>query len=167
MSGFYMRAFEPSDWEAVAQIYWEGIETRLATFADEVPSYEAWDQGHLSHSRLVAVSELDHKVLGFAVLSPTSSRCVYKGVAEVSLYIGEANRGCGIGKALLNALIESSEQNGIWTLQSGIISKNKASLKLHEACGFRLIGIRERIAQMRGSEWMDVSLMERRSSLTF
>lgn len=162
MSDLYVRAFEPSDWEAVSKIYEEGILTRLATFVEEVPSYEDWHQSHLEHSRLVAVDPKNHKIMGFGVLSPTSSRCVYRGVAEVSLYVAEASRGQGVGTLLLNALIASSEANGIWTLHSGIISKNTASLKLHAACGFRLIGYRERIGHMKDLGWLDVSLMERR-----
>ena len=104
-------------------------------------------------------------MLGWAALSMTSSRCVYAGVAEVSIYIGEKYKGKGIGTALLNKLIELSEENGFWTLQSGIISKNTRSIELHKKCGFRKIGIREKVAKMNNKEWMDVTFMERRSTI--
>ena len=130
-----------SDWQQVADIYLEGIKTGLATFAAEVPTFEDWDNSHVSSCRLVARS--GDSILGWAVLSPTSSRCVYAGVAEVSIYIGEKYKGQGVGTALLQDLIKSSEENGFWTLQSGIIRENLASIELHKKCGFREIGIRE------------------------
>lgn len=151
------------DWEQVAYIYLEGIKTGKATFQTEVPTWENWNNGHVSSCRLVA--RLGDKVLGWGALSPTSSRCVYAGVAEVSIYIGENYRGRGVGKALLEALIKLSEENGFWTLQSGIIKENTSSIVLHEKCGFRKIGLREKVAKMENGKWHDVVLMELRSKV--
>lgn len=149
-----------SDSEAVLAIYLEGIATGNATFETTTPEWEAWDASHLSHSRLVARS--DGRVVGWAALSAVSGRCVYGGVAEVSVYVGESGRGLGIGRALLQALIESSEANGIWTLQAGIFRENDASLAIHLKHGFREIGYRERIGKQNGI-WRDTILLERRS----
>jgi phosphinothricin acetyltransferase len=149
------------DWDGVAKIYLEGINTGKATFQSEIPSWEAWNNGHIEACRIVA--RLGDKILGWAALSPTSSRCVYAGVAEVSIYIGEEYRGQGIGKAILDTLVKRSEEKGFWTLQSGIIKENTASIELHKSCGFREIGIRERVAKMNNVIWHDVVLMERRS----
>ncbi|MDF2883690.1 MAG: sortase-like acyltransferase [Clostridiaceae bacterium] len=151
----------PEDWKQVAKIYEEGINTGMATFQMEIPTWENWDKSHINSCRLVARSE--NSILGWAALSPTSSRCVYAGVAEVSIYIGEKYRGLGVGKTLLNALIEDSEENGYWTLQSGIIRENTSSLELHKKCGFREIGMREKVAKMNNGQWHDTVLMERRS----
>ncbi len=150
----------PADWDAVRAIYQEGIDTGLATFELTSPEWEIWDKAHLAVCRLVA--KRDGQVLGWAALSPYSSRAVYAGVAEVSVYIGAAARGQGIGKTLLNALIEESERCGLWTLQAGIMSNNAASIRLHRLCGFREVGYRERIGQLHGV-WSNVVLMERRS----
>ncbi|WP_459481233.1 N-acetyltransferase family protein [Clostridium saccharoperbutylacetonicum] len=152
-----------SDWDEVSQIYLEGINTGIATFQNSVPTFEAWDNGHIESCRLVAKS--DGKVLGFITLSATSSRCVYSGVAEVSIYVGENYRGLGIGHALMIDMIKLSEENNFWTLQSGIIKENVASIELHKSCGFREIGIREKIAKMDNGIWHDTLLMERRSKL--
>lgn len=154
---------EQSDWEKVANIYLEGIKTRIATFQTEVPTWQEFDNSHISSCRLVARSHND--VLGFGVLSSTSSRCVYAGVAEVSIYIGEKYKGQGIGTVLLKKLIAASEENGFWTLQSGIIRENIASIELHKKCGFREVGIREKIGKMNNQAWMDVVFMERRSKI--
>jgi L-amino acid N-acyltransferase YncA len=151
------------DWEGVAKIYLEGINTGRATFQTEVPTWGNWNSSHISSCRLVAC--LDNKVLGWGALSPTSSRCVYAGVAEVSIYIGEEFREKGIGTALLNNLVRVSEKDGFWTLQSGIIKENTASIALHKRCGFREIGVRERVGKMSNGKWYDVVLMERRSSI--
>ena len=144
-----------SDWEQVAKIYLEGINTKKATFQTQVPTFEEWDNGHIESCRLVARAE-QGTVLGWVALTKTSNRCVYMGVAEVSIYIGEKFRGI---------VIEESEKNGFWTLQSGIISENEASVELHKKCGFRIVGIREKIARMDNKTWHDVVFMERRSDL--
>lgn len=159
---FGIEAMRVEDWPAVAAIYEEGIATGEATFAAVVPDYAAWDQEHLSHSRLVARSE--EQVVGWAALTAVSGRCVYAGVAEVSVYVAAAARGQGVGKALLQALVEASESNGIWTLQAGIFPENEASLAVHRRCGFRVVGRREKLGQMNG-RWRDVLLLERRSRL--
>lgn len=148
------------DWEQVREIYLEGIATGNATFQKEAPSWETWDKGHISDCRIVA--RLDGKILGWGALSPVSSRCVYSGVAEVSIYVGQNSRGKGIGSKLLNSLIKISEQNGYWTLQSGIFPENVSSLKLHVKYGFREVGKRERIGKLDGV-WRDTILLERRS----
>ena len=148
------------DWEAVAAIYEDGIRARTATFETAVPDWTHWDGAHLAEPRLVA--EEDGAVLGWAALSPTSTRPVYAGVAEVSVYVSEDARGRGLGRALLGALVEHSEAAGIWTLQAGVFPDNRASLALHRACGFRTVGIREGIGRLEGA-WRDVVLLERRS----
>lgn len=152
-----------NDWEQVSNIYLEGIQTGKATFQSEIPSWENWNKSHISSCRLVARS--GNEVLGWTALSATSSRCVYAGVAEVSIYIGQKYREHGIGKMLLESLVNLSEKNGFWTLQSGIIRKNSSSIALHKKCGFREIGIREKVAKMNNGEWHDVVLMERRSKV--
>jgi L-amino acid N-acyltransferase YncA len=150
----------PSDWPAVRSIYEEGIATRQATFETEAPDWEHWDRSRLPQGRLVA--RLAGQVVGWGALSPVSSRPVYAGVAEASLYVTAAARGRGIGKRLLQALIEESERAGIWTLQGAIFPENAASLALVKACGFREVGRRERIGRMDG-DWRDTILVERRS----
>ena len=155
-----IRPLKRSDWDAVSKIYGIGISTGIATFETEVPSWEAWDRKYLSHCRLVA--EREGTVIGFAVLSKVSDREVYDGVAEVSVYVGETHRRSGIGKMLLNHLIAQSESHGFWSLQAGIFPENKASIKLHESCGFRVVGIKERIGKLNGV-WHDNVFMERRS----
>jgi L-amino acid N-acyltransferase YncA len=149
-------------WDAVARIYADGIATGHATFETEVPSWERWDAAHLADHRLVALSE--HEVVGWAALSPVSDRCVYGGVAEESVYVAADARGRGVGRALLEALIERSEAAGIWTIQTGIFPENEASVRLHERVGFRIVGVRERLGQHTGV-WRDVLLLERRSPL--
>ena len=149
-------------WPAVRAIYEQGIATGNATFETQAPEWEAWDRAHLTHSRLVAVDEAG-TVLGWAALSPVSSRCVYGGVAELSIYIAAAARGQGVGQQLLRALITDSEANGIWTLQAGTFEENTASIGLHTQAGFRVIGHRERIGQHHGV-WRNTVQMERRSS---
>lgn len=151
----------PQHWEAVKAIYEAGIATGNATFQTSAPSWETWNNDHIAHSRFVAVE--NGVVLGWAALTPVSGRCVYAGVAEVSVHVLPASQGKGVGKVLLNALIESSEANGLWTLQAGIFPENKASVRLHESCGFRIIGAREKIGKMNGV-WRDTLLLERRSN---
>jgi phosphinothricin acetyltransferase len=149
-------------WEKVKQIYESGIATGIATFETMAPSWEKWDKGHLPFARLVAIS--NNEVVGWVALSPVSSRCVYGGVAEVSVYVDEHYKGMGIGKMLLQNLITVSESNGIWTLQAGIFTENIASVKLHESVGFRVIGYREKIGKLR-ENWKDNYILERRSKI--
>ncbi len=144
-------------------IYVEGIATGNATFEQTAPDWDKWDAGHLAGARFVARSG-SGDVLGWAALSGVSSRCVYAGVAEVSIYVAESARGRGIGKMLMARLIAESEAAGIWTLQAGIFPENIASIALHERAGFRIVGTRERMGQMNG-RWRDVVLMERRSAV--
>lgn len=165
----------PDLWPAVREIYREGIATGNATFETDVPDWEKWDSSHRKDCRLVALEPrqegiaevlipLDGAgVLGWAALSPVSLRTVYRGVAEVSVYVAAAARKRGVGKALLEALVRESEANGIWTLQAGIFPENTASIVLHQSCGFREVGVRRRIGKL-GDTWRDVVLMERRSA---
>jgi L-amino acid N-acyltransferase YncA len=153
---------ESRDWAAVLTIYQEGIATGDATFETAVPEWREWDQNHLDDCRLVVRSQ--EQVIGWAALTPVSGRCVYAGVAEVSVYVAAAARGRGVGKALLQALVDASEQAGIWTLQAGIFPENATSIALHRACGFRTVGCRERLGQLSGV-WRDVVAMERRSKV--
>jgi phosphinothricin acetyltransferase len=147
-------------WPDAARIYEAGIATGNATFQTEAPVWEAWDKAHRSDCRLVAVYE--GTVAGWAALSPVSSRPVYAGVAEVSIYVDPAFRGQGVGDALMRALIEESERQGVWTLQSGVFPENSASMRLHQKHGFRVIGTKEKIGKMH-SVWRDVMMLERRS----
>ncbi len=149
------------DWPAVRAIYLEGIATGNATFEKHAPGWEHWNESRLKSPRLVA--RIGSNVAGWAALSPVSRRKVYSGVAEVSVYVGGQARGRGIGRALLSALVEASEKEGIWTLQAGVFPENVASMKLHKGAGFRVVGMRERLGCMDG-KWRDVVLMERRSS---
>jgi len=153
---------QPEDWDAVRAIYIEGISTGNSTFEQSVPNWETWDQGHLPSCRLVA--RAGSEVLGWTALSPVSRRQVYAGVAEFSIYVAERARGRRVGAALLKALIELSEREGIWTLQSGIFPENTASLDLCRRFGFRIVGTRERVGCMHG-RWRDVVLLERRSDV--
>lgn len=150
----------PEDWLPVREIYEEGIATKMATFEISAGTWEKWDQGHLNESRLVMAE--GEEVLGWAALSSVSGRCVYSGVAEVSVYIRSLAKGRGIGTRLLEELIRQSEESGIWTLQAGIFADNHPSIKLHEKMGFRLVGSREKLGQLDGV-WRDIVLMERRS----
>ena len=155
-----VRPLIKSDWEAVSRIYKEGIVTGIATFETEVPNWEDWNAKYIDHCRIVA--ELNHEIVGFAVLSPVSKRDVYKGVAEVSVYVSESHRGQHIGETLLKALIKESEHHGFWTLQAAIFSENESSIRLHEKCGFRIVGVREKIGMLYG-KWHDNHFLERRS----
>jgi len=150
----------PADWPQVRAIYKEGIATGDATFETDAPEWDAWNAAHLPHSRLVA-REGD-AVVGWAALSGVSDRCVYGGVAEVSVYVAAAHRGKGLGRRLLAGLVAESERNGIWTLQAGIFPENTGSIAIHRQCGFREVGRRERLGRMNG-RWRDVLLLERRS----
>lgn len=155
-----IRTFKEQDWTSVSKIYAEGIATGIATFETEVPSLDVWNEKFVKTCRLVA--EIDHQVVGFAVLSKVSNREVYSGVAEVTIYISKDRRGKGIGKELLNALIDESENHGFWTLQAGIFSQNIPSIALHKKCGFREVGVREKIGK-RDGKWHDNYFLERRS----
>lgn len=150
-------------WEQVSKIYAEGITAGNATFQTSIPSWNEWDKAHETKPRLVAIDD-NKMVLGWAALTPVSGRCVYTGVGEVSVYVGTAARGQGIGSKLLQALITESEKNNFWTLQAGIFPENVASIKIHELAGFRVIGKREKIGQMNG-EWRDTLLLEKRSAV--
>jgi len=157
-----IEALTKNDWEVARSIYVEGIATGDATLETDPPSFEEWDSSHLPGCRFIA--RRGDQGVGWAALSPVSNRRVYKGVAEVSLYITASCRGEGIGKALLNALIEASEGAGIWTLESTMFPENAASIRLHKTCGFREVGFRERIGELDG-KWRNTILMERRSLL--
>jgi L-amino acid N-acyltransferase YncA len=148
------------NFSAVAEIYKTGIDTGNATFETIIPSFEEWDKKHLPFGRIVL--EKDETVIGWAALSKVSDRCVYEGVAEVSIYV--AHQGKGLGTVLLQQLIKISESKGIWTLQCGIMRENMASIKLHKKCGFRIIGYREKIGKRNGV-WRDNIIMERRSKI--
>jgi len=160
MDSYTIRNMIPSDWDEVKTIYEEGIRTKNATFETSAGTWKKWDQDHLSEPRLVAQS--DGHILGWTALSPVSGRCIYDGVADVSIYIGTDARGKGVGSALLEKLIEESERQNIWTLQAGIFPENEGSIKLHEKSGFRIVGTREKMGIMDGT-WRDILLMERRS----
>jgi L-amino acid N-acyltransferase YncA len=154
-----VRDLLPLDWEEVAAIYAEGISTGVASFETEPPSWEAWDA---AHSEIRVVAELGGRIAGWCALLPTSDRRCYRGVAEESVYVAGWAQGRGVGRALLEEVIERSEAAGIWTLQAGIFPENKPSLRLHLGCGFRLVGVRERLGEAAGL-WRDVLLLERRS----
>ncbi len=155
-----IRPFLEQDWNSVSRIYTEGIATGIASFETKVPRWDEWNQKYISSCRLVA--EVDNLVVGFAVISQVSNREVYKGVAEVTLYISESHRGKQIGETLLNQLIIESEAKGFWTLNAAIFSENIASINLHKKCGFRIVGLREKLGQRYG-KWHDNYLLERRS----
>jgi L-amino acid N-acyltransferase YncA len=155
-----IRAMQTDDWPAVKAIYEQGIATRQATFETEAPAWDDWDAGHLAEPRLVA--ERAGGVVGWAALSRASSRPCYAGVVEESVYIAESARGQGVGTRLLGELVARADDAGIWTIQTSIFPENVASIALHERCGFRVVGVRERIAQLDGA-WRDTVLLERRS----
>ncbi len=166
----------PEFWPAMRAIYSEGIATSNATFETELPEWEKWDNSHRKDCRLVALDRSNSSaddlktpidmitILGWAALSPVSVRHVYRGVAEVSVYVAAAARGKSVGKALLQSLVEESEAVGVWTLQAGIFPENVASIALHKSCGFREVGVRRRLGKL-GAVWRDVLLLERRSDI--
>ena len=156
-----IRELRPEDWPAVRAIYEEGIRGGNATFETEIPSWERWDT---AHPELRFVAERDGSVVGWAALSPASARHCYRGVGDVSVYVAEEARGSGLGRALLDELIGRSEAAGYWTLNAGVFPENEVSIRLHTACGFREVGVRERIGES-GGIWRDVVLLERRSTL--
>jgi len=159
---FTIEEMKAEDWEDVKSIYLAGIATKNATFEQDVPDWEDWNRNHLETCRFVARE--NNQIIGWAALSPISRRSVYSGVMEVSIYISDHAKGRGVGKTLLNRLVEESEKAGIWTLQGGIFPENEASIAIHKACGFRIVGVRERVGRMDGV-WRDVVLMERRSKI--
>lgn len=156
-----IRAMTRQDWTDVARIYKEGIETGLATFQSSIPTYEEWNKTYLPFCRLVA--EENGTLLGWIAISRVSTRCSYVGVCEISIYVSTTARRKGIGRTLLEAVIAQSEAHGMWTLQSGILQDNQASIALHESMGFRMVGYRERIGKDRQGRWRNTVLMERRS----
>jgi L-amino acid N-acyltransferase YncA len=158
----HIEALTKNDWDDVRSIYLEGIAIGEATLETDPPSFEEWDSSHLSSCRIIV--RRGSQIVGWAALSPVSSRRVYRGVAEVSIYIAASCRGEGIGKALLDALIEASETAGIWTLESSMFPENESSIRLHKSCSFREVGFRERIGELDG-KWRNTILMERRSKV--
>jgi len=154
-----IEALLPADWPAVRAIYEEGLD--VGTFEELVPTWEEWDRGHLVWPRLVARD--GEAVLGWAALAPYSERACYRGVAEDSIYVARSARGRGVGGALLAELVREAEGAHIWTIQASILAGNEPSVALHRRCGFRIVGVREKLARKRG-EWSDVVLMERRSA---
>ncbi len=155
-----IRAITVDDWLWMREIYAQGIATGNATFEVSPADWSNWDQSHLSTCRLAAT--VGEELLGWAALSPVSTRRVYAGVAEVSIYVSAPARGRGTGKRLLEHLVEQSEHAGLWTLQAGLFPENTVSLQLHLSCGFRRVGIRHRLGRLKG-RWRDVILLERRS----
>ncbi len=155
-----IRDLRPEHWPEVARIYGEGIATGDATFETEVPSWEGWDSSHLEAHRVVALDK--GRVVGWAAVSRVSDRCVYGGVVENSVYVGEDARGRGVGRRLLEHLISSTEEAGVWTIQTGIFPENIGSVRLHEQVGFDVVGRRKQLGKLRGV-WRDVLLLERRS----
>lgn len=167
MPSMPIRPMTPADAEAVLAIYQQGIDTGEATFQAQAPDWEEWDAGHHPHSRLVFLNS--EGIAGWAALAPVSSRPVYAGVADISIYVATEAAGQGIGGQLMDAVIEAAEANGIWTIQAGIFPENTASIALHKKHGFRVVGTRERLGLMshgpKSGAWRDVVFMERRSTL--
>jgi L-amino acid N-acyltransferase YncA len=155
-----LRSLLAEDWPAVRAIYLDGIRSGLATFETEAPSWEEWDRAHT----LRIVAERDDAVIGWAAAGPVSARRCYRGVLESSVYVATAARGQGVGHALMRGLIDRSERQGVWTIQTSIFPENRASLALHERCGFRVVGRRERVAK-RDGVWRDTVFLERRSEV--
>jgi len=162
---FALMSMQSDDYPSVSRIFTQGIETGNATYDTAAAVWEDWDAKHLMHSRWVVKSVCEGSVLGWAALSSVSSRVVFSGVAELSIYVDTDFLGQGMGNALMEAVIASSEENGIWMLQSGIFPENQASIALHEKFGFRMVGKRERIGKMANGDWRDIVLLERRSSV--
>jgi len=162
--GIVLAPLSAEHWPAAARIYDEGIAGGDATFEAAAPTWEEFSSARAGLPALVARGA-DGELLGWAALSRVSSRAVYSGVGAVSIYVAPAHAGRGIGRALLEALIEAAERAGLWTLEAGIFPENRASLALHERCGFKLVGVRRRVGQMRDGRWRDVLLYERRSAI--
>jgi L-amino acid N-acyltransferase YncA len=158
----FIRSFTQSDFDSVREIYQQGIDTGNATFETRAKEWDEWNNLMLEVCRLIAVE--NERVVGWAALSPVSNRCVYAGVAEVSVYVASEARGKGVGQALLSKLVEDSEKEGFWTLQAGIFPENESSIALHQKNGFRILGLQEKLGKM-GEKWRDVVLLERRSKV--
>lgn len=159
---YFIREMEDKDWEDVLKIYKQGIESGISTFRKDLPDKKSWESSHLKACRFILCHN-SGSIVGWAALSPTSSRIDYCGVTEVSIYIDKAHQGKKLGEFLLNKIKDEAEKNGIWTLQSSIFQANKASLKLHKKCGFREVGYREKIAKDKNDIWQNTVLMEYRS----
>lgn len=157
---YIVRPMKKDDWSEVVEIYYQGIQTNNATFSTSCPSYEEWDNGHIKDCRFVA--ETDGEVTGWVALAPVSVRECYKGVAELSIYVDVNHAGKSVGELLLKKLLEASEEAGFWTIQSSVFQNNAASLRLHEKCGFRTVGYRERIAKDRFGMWRSTVILEHR-----
>jgi L-amino acid N-acyltransferase YncA len=157
-------AMSAEDWPAVSRIYAAGIAGGNATFEHTVPDWPQWRQARADEPCLVARVP-SSEAIGWAAVSHVSARPVYRGVGEVGIYVDPEWAGRGAGRVLLGALVEASERIGFWALQAGIFPENAASIALHERCGFRLVGTRERIGRMAGGAWRDVLLYERRSTI--
>lgn len=157
---YTVRPMESSDWGSVVEIYYQAVSSGISTFSIECPSYDTWDKTHIAGCRFVA--ELDGEIVGWAALKPFSERECFKGVAEDSVYIDTNHFRKGVGQALLQAVLEASEELGFWTIQAHIFQNNEASVRLHEKCGFRTVGVRERIAKDRIGMWRSTVLMEHR-----
>lgn len=162
MPGMEVVPLRPEHWEAVRAIFLEGLATGDASFEETCPDWVQWDASHLAFCRFVALAH--GEVVGWAALAAVSERCVYAGVAEVSIYVAAGARNIGVGSALLSALVEASEREGLWTLQAGVFPENKASIELHKRHDFRVVGTRERLGKLEGV-WRDVVLLERRSPI--
>src|SRR5262245_19991760 len=160
-AGLTVKSLTKADWPAVKAIFEQGIAGGQATFETEAPAWVTWGRAHLEGHRLVALQ--DGTVVGWAALVPVSDRPCYAGVAEDSVYVADSAQRVGVGRALLERLIEGAEADGFWTIQAGIFPENVASIELHKRCGFRVVGVRERLGQQHGV-WRDVVLMERRSA---
>ena len=155
-----IRDLRPDDWTEVAAIYRDGMRDGLATFETEVPQPAQWLEEH----PIRVVAEVDERVIGWAALGPASARWAYRGVAESSVYVAHGQRGHGVGRSLMEQLIEKSESAGIWTIQTSVFPENAASLRLHDRVGFRVVGVRRSIAKRDGL-WRDTVLLERRSEV--
>ena len=155
------RPLVPEDWPSVEEIYRQGIESGDATFETEVPDWESWNAARSPDCRIVA--EVDGSVVGYGGLSPVSKRPVYSGVREVMIYIAASARGLGVGGRLLRRVVDATEALGIWTLQAGIFPENKASIRIFEKVGFKVLGTHDRLGRFHDGRWRDVVLMERRS----
>jgi phosphinothricin acetyltransferase len=162
MRDLTIRPLVADDYPRVREIYLAGIATGHATFETTAPDWEGWDRKFVKNCRLVA--ETEGQVVGWAGVAPVSDRCVYGGVGEVAVYVAEEARGQGLGTRLLDALARVSEEAGFWTLQAGVFPENEGSVRIHEKCGFRVLGTRKRLGKM-GDRWRDVLVLERRSTV--